>query len=97
MVVVIGAGQGTSAYVLHLFEGWQRTALYLLMLALTAVVVRLLIVEGRERQRLGRPWRPLVLQRVFVVGGKRVGLGFSGVERPAVHAGGLAPLDAIYR
>ena len=54
VVVVAGAGQGTIAYVLHLFEGWQRTALYLLMLALTAVVIRLLIAEGRERERLGR-------------------------------------------
>lgn len=54
-VVVAGGGQAAIAYALHLFEGWQRTALYLLVLALFAVVVRLLIAEGRERERLGRP------------------------------------------
>jgi hypothetical protein len=54
-VVVAGGGQAAIAYALHLFEGWQRTALYLLVLALFAVVVRLLIAEGRERERLRRP------------------------------------------
>jgi hypothetical protein len=52
--VITGGGQITIAYVLHRFEGWTRTALYLLMLALVAVTIRLIMAEGRERERLGR-------------------------------------------
>jgi hypothetical protein len=53
-VVIAGGGQASIAYVLHSFEGWTRTAMYLLMLALVAVMIRLVMAEGRERERLGR-------------------------------------------
>jgi uncharacterized membrane protein YgaE (UPF0421/DUF939 family) len=47
--VIAGAGQSGIAYVIHRFDGWTRTALYLLMLALIAVLVRVAMAEGRER------------------------------------------------
>jgi uncharacterized membrane protein YgaE (UPF0421/DUF939 family) len=52
--VIAGSGQAAIAYSLHLFEGWQRTALYALFLALTATFLHLAMEEGRERERLGR-------------------------------------------
>jgi uncharacterized membrane protein YgaE (UPF0421/DUF939 family) len=54
MGVLAGAGQAAIVYSLRLFEGWQRTALYLLVLALTATFLHVAMEEGRERERLGR-------------------------------------------
>jgi hypothetical protein len=48
-VVLACGGQSGIAYVIHRFDGWTRIALYVLMLALIAVLVRLSMAEGRER------------------------------------------------
>ena len=52
--VIAAGGQGAIAYALHLFEGWQRTALFGLCLALFATYTHLVMEEARERERLGR-------------------------------------------
>ena len=52
--VIAGSGQAAIAYSLHLFEGWQRNALYGLCLTLMGTFIRLVMEEGRERERLGR-------------------------------------------
>jgi hypothetical protein len=52
--VIAAGGQGAIAYSLHRFEGWQRTALFVLCLALFATYTHLVMEEARERERLGR-------------------------------------------
>ncbi len=54
VAVLVGGGQAAISYALHLFEGWQRTALFFLFLVLTATFLHLAMEEGRERERLGR-------------------------------------------
>ncbi len=53
-IVIAGGGQAAISYALHLFEGRQRTALYVLFLALIATFIHLTLEEGRERERSGR-------------------------------------------
>ncbi len=52
--LLAGGTHAVIAYELHLFEGWAWRGLVVLDCTLLAVVVRLAMAEGRERERAGR-------------------------------------------
>lgn len=53
-VVITGTTSVTIAYALHLFSGWPRTVLMIVGAVSLVCAIRLLIAEGRERERTGR-------------------------------------------
>ena len=55
VTVLAGGTHAVIAYELHLFEGWPWRGLMVLDWVLLFLVARLLIAEGRERERAGRP------------------------------------------
>lgn len=52
--LLVSGMHAVLAYEVHRFEGWMWSSLIVLDCVLLAVVVRLAMTEGRERERAGR-------------------------------------------
>ena len=54
ITTIAGAAQACIAYLMHTFVGWTWWAMFALYAALVTIIIRLLIEEGRERERAER-------------------------------------------